>query len=110
MLKIEHEEKALILNISGRIDGSNAGDFQTEVQDSIPEDAGSVILDMNDLTYISSAGLRVILLLAKTQRSKNGKLVMCSIADPVKDVFTISGFNAIIPTYDDRPSAIEAVS
>ena len=110
MLEVEHEQNTLILKISGRIDGSNAGDFQSKVQESIPQDTGSVILDMNDLIYISSAGLRVILLLAKNLRSKKGKLAMCSVAGPVKDVFTISGFSAIIPTYDDRPSALSAIA
>ncbi|MXZ80078.1 MAG: STAS domain-containing protein [Gammaproteobacteria bacterium] len=109
MLEVEQEQDTFILKISGRIDGSNAGEFQSKVQESIPLDAGSVILDMNDLIYISSAGLRVILLLAKNLKGRKGKLAMCSVAGPVKDVFTISGFSAIIPTYDNRASALSAI-
>ncbi len=108
MLELEKEQNAYILKVSGRIDGSNAGEFQSKIQDSLPQEAGTVILDLNDLDYISSAGLRVILLLAKNLKGKKGKLSMCSVAGPVKDVFTISGFSAIIPTYDDRASALSA--
>lgn len=108
MLELEQDQNAYILKVSGRIDGSNAGELQSQIQDSLPQEANCVILDLNDLDYISSAGLRVILLLAKSMKSKNGKLSMCSVAGPVKDVFTISGFSAIIPTYDNRASALSA--
>ncbi len=110
MLEIEYEQNTLVLKVSGRIDGSNAGDFQTKIQELIPEDANSAVLDLNDLAYISSAGLRVILLLAKNMKKRQGKLGMCAVTGPIKDVFTISGFHNIIPIYNDRPSAIEAVS
>ncbi|MCY4050530.1 MAG: STAS domain-containing protein [Gammaproteobacteria bacterium] len=108
MLELEQEQNAYILKVSGRIDGSNAAEFQSKIQDSIPQEASTVILDLNDLDYISSAGLRVILLLAKNLKGKKGKLSMCSVSGPVKDVFTISGFSAIIPTYDNRESALSA--
>lgn len=108
MLELEQEQNTFILKVAGRIDGSNAGEFQSKIQDSLPQEASSVILDLSDLDYVSSAGLRVILLLAKDLKSKKGKLSMCSVAGPVKDVFTISGFSAIIPTYDNRASALSA--
>ena len=104
------ENGVLILKPDGRIDGSNAFEFQSSIDEAVGEDDIAVILDLSDLTYISSAGLRVILLLAKKMRSQNSQLLLCSIANTVKDVFEISGFGRIIPTYDSRADAIGAVS
>jgi len=73
---------------------------------SAAQDARAAILDLNGLDYISSAGLRVILLLAKNLKAKKGKLSLCSVSGPVKDVFMISGFSTIIPTHDNRASAL----
>ena len=109
MLVAEQKYGVLILNISGRIDGSNAFEFQNKVEESVVEGNTAVVLDLTDLVYISSAGLRVILLLAKNLKSQKVKLVMCSVIGPVKDVFTISGFNAIIPTYDTKAGALSAI-
>lgn len=100
----------IILQPDGRIDGSNAYEFQSSIDDAVEDDYNAVILDLSDLSYISSAGLRVILLLAKNLRSRNAQLVLCSIADTVRDVFEISGFGKIIPTYDSQEEAISAVN
>ena len=99
----------LILKPGGRVDGQNALEFQTAIDSAIDATNDSVILELSDLSYISSAGLRVILLLAKTLRSRNVQFSMCSISDTVKDVFEISGFGKIIPTHATRDDALAAI-
>ncbi len=107
-MEIAHErsEKALVLKPEGRIDGQNAMDFQTGIDATIGDSDTAVILDLSQLDYISSAGLRVILLLAKTLRTRNIQFSMCSIADSVKEVFEISGFGKIIATHPTREDAL----
>ncbi len=105
----ERNGNTLILIPGGRIDGQNALQFQSEINGAINDSDNAVILQLNNLTYISSAGLRVILLLAKTLRSRNIKFGMCEISHTVKDVFEISGFSKIIPTHNSRDEAIAAV-
>ena len=111
-MDISHErsEKALILRPGGRIDGQNALDFQSGIDAAIGDSDLAVILDLSELAYISSAGLRVILLLAKTLRSRNIQFSMCAISDSVKEVFEISGFGKIIATHDTREDALETIT
>ena len=68
-----------------------------------------MILDFEDLTYISSAGLLVILLTAKDMRTANVKLAVCSPSQSVRDVFIISGFDQIFDLHDSRQAALSAV-
>ncbi len=111
-MEIPHvrEEKALILKPGGRVDGQNALDFQSAIDSTIGDSNLAVILDLSELDYISSAGLRVILLLAKTLRSRSVQFSMCAISESVKEVFEISGFGKIIATHDTREEALAKVT
>lgn len=99
----------LVAKISGRIDGSNAEEFQEAFHRVLlPEDRG-VVLDFEDVFYVSSAGLRVLLLIGKDMRATKVKYGACSLANAVKDVFAISGFDRIINIHEDLPAALDAV-
>lgn len=106
----ERSGSALVLMPGGRIDGQNALEFQAEIDAAIADSDEAVILELSNLSYISSAGLRVILLLAKTLRSRNMKFGMCAISGSIKDVFEISGFSRIIPTHKTRDEALVAAA
>ena len=106
---IERDGETLIAKTGGRVDGTNATEFQNTLKKVIDPDAKAVILNFEQLSYISSAGLRVILLTAKEMRSANVKLAVCSLSKPVHDVFTISGFDQIIDIHETQSSAISAV-
>ena len=105
----ERDGETLIAKTDGRVDGTNATDFQDALRNAITPDDKAVILDFGELSYISSAGLRVILLTAKDMRSANVKFAVCSLSKPVKDVFTISGFDQIIDIHDTQSEALTAV-
>lgn len=100
----------LIAKTGGRVDGTNASEFQDALKNVISPDDKAVILDFEDLSYISSAGLRVILLTAKDMRTANVQFAVCSLSQSVRDVFTISGFDQIIDIHDDQQTALSAVS
>ncbi len=105
----ERNGSILILKTDGRVDGTNATQFQDDLKQSIAAEDTAVILDFEELSYISSAGLRVILLTAKDMQSANVKFAVCSLSKPVKDVFTISGFDQIIDIHDTQTAALSAV-
>ena len=109
-ISTEREGGTLIAKTGGRVDGTNASEFQDALKDAIGADDKAVILDFEDLSYISSAGLRVILLTAKDMRTANVKFAVCSLSQSVRDVFTISGFDQIIDIHDDQQAARSAVS
>ena len=67
----------------------------------------TLIIDCSNLIYLTSAGLRSILMVAKTLKNKDGALKVAALIDVVKNVYEISGFNAIIPTFDTVEAALE---
>ncbi len=103
------EGTSLVLKADGRVDGTNASEFQDAMKAEIDEADRVVVLDLEDLTYISSAGLRVVLLIAKDLQRQGAKMAACSLSDPVREVFVISGFDKIIPIHDSQDSAIGAL-
>ena len=99
----------LIAKAQARIDGANAREFQDALQAAIDEHDCAMVLDMEDLTYISSAGLRVILLIARVLQRNNNDLALCSLTGPVREIFQISGFDKIIKTLDSQADAVASV-
>ena len=105
----ERQDDVLSADVGGRIDGSNAVEFEAAIRAAIMESDRAVIMDFEKLSYISSAGLRVILLVAKFLQNRDTKLVLCSLSDPVREVFEISGFDKILPVLPTRADALAAL-
>ena len=95
-----------IVAIAGSLDSATAPEAQKAL-DAVVAGAKKVALDFSQLDYISSAGLRVLLGVAKKLRSSGGTLGMFGLNQSVREVFDISGFSAILPVY---PSEAEAVA
>ena len=109
MIKTERQGTVLIASTEDRIDGVNAREFQDALQGAISDDDSAVVLDLERLTYISSAGLRVILLVAKTLQRQDKNLAVCSLSGPVREVFEISGFDKIIQTHASQSEAVSTL-
>lgn len=107
-VKIDRENETLIASVAGRIDGVTAREFEDKIKSAIKEDDGTVIIDMDAVSYVSSAGLRAILLIAKELQRRDAKFALCSLADPIYEIFSISGFNKIIKIHASRAEALTA--
>ena len=83
------------LLLEGRLDNKTAADAEKILVD-VAERFDSVILNMKELAYVSSAGLRSLKMAVITMRKKDGKLVASNVSDPVREVFKITGFLAMI--------------
>lgn len=106
MIDTTREGPTLIAGLSGRIDGTNARQVQTDLESALGGDDRQLLLDFADLSYISSAGLRVILLVARQLDQKGGQLAVCGLSDSIAEIFKISGFDKIINVHADRPAAL----
>ncbi len=102
----ERQGDTLIAKTEGRVDGANAREFQVALEAAIDASERAVILDLEQLSYISSAGLRVILLVARTLRSQKAKFAVCSLSEPIREVFEISGFDKIISIHRSQAEAL----
>ena len=106
---IEPQDGALVVAVEGRIDGANAMEFQRTVHDNLADNKGPLVIDFADLAYISSAGLRVILSVAKALQRRNGQFAICSMSGMIAQIFQISGFDQLISIYATRAEALRAV-
>ena len=104
-IRTEQEGDVLVALTEDRVDGANAREFQAAIAGT----DSPVVLDMERLVYISSAGLRVILIIARSLQGENRKFAVCSLVGPVREVFEISGFDKIIQTHDTQKKAVAAV-
>ena len=102
----EREDGVLTARVEGRIDGSNAVEFSEAVRRAIAEDDRAVLIDCVDLRFISSAGLRVVLMTAKALRGRNTGFALCAMSDPIRDVFRISGFDSIVAIHPTRAETL----
>ena len=103
----ERQGQTVVMAVNGRIDALAAKAFETTVG-PVQTGEAALLLDLGGLTYISSAGLRVILLAAKQQKAKDAKFALCNLRDEVRDVFEISGFAKILDIHPSREAALAA--
>ena len=106
----QRESGAVIARANDRIDSSNSRHFHSNMEAVITEDDPAVVLNFEDVSYISSAGMRVILLTAKSLQKSGVKFVLCSMDDSIREVVQISGFDKIIPIHSSQSDALTAVS
>ena len=91
---IVKEGNKLTAAVSGRLDTLSAPDFEKEMEPAL-EGVTELVIDLKDLDYISSAGLRVLLGLAQAMEDK-GSMVVTNPNDAVMDVFSVTGFDDIL--------------
>ncbi len=91
-IKQEKRDKAIVMSVIGRLDATTATELESELIPIIEGDRTKIIIDFSQLEYISSAGLRVLLLAMKTTRKVAGELIICSMEDHIKEIFDIAGF------------------
>lgn len=103
-LKFESDGGVMLLFFSGRLDAATSPEAESMITARL-DDAAVWIVDLGDVEYVSSAGLRVLLLLAKKLQQKGGRLGLCRLSPGVKEVFDISGFSLIFKIYPDCDSA-----
>ena len=104
---------ALVLKVAGRLDQDNCDAFRVDLAphlDTATAGALAVVLDLSELDYVSSAGLRCFMLAAKETRSRDGSIVVAALQPMVAEIFQISRFDLLIPVFPTLRAALESVS
>ncbi len=112
-MEIKNEEinGTTVVRLKGKLTALEAPDLEKEVRRLTGEEGhGRLLIDMKDLEYISSAGLRVLLLGAKGMKARNGELLLCGLRENVKEVFDISGFTALFKIFPSESEALASVA
>lgn len=97
------------MGLKGRVDASTSQGFERRLIGLVRQGETRLILDFQDLDYISSAGLRVLLLAVKELKACNGRLLLCSLKDYIKEIFEMSGFASFLPIHPSLEEGLKAV-
>lgn len=96
-----------VLTPVGRLDTDSASDFELAVQDLQAAGAKHFVVDFGKVNYVSSAGLRVLLALAKQTEGGAGSLRLAGLNPQVKQVFDVAGFSKLFQVFGDRKAALD---
>src|SRR5271157_2467223 len=98
---------AVVLRVAGRLDAITSPEFEKTCQQSINSASRRMVVDFEGVEYISSAGLRAILLAGKAVHAGGGGLELSGLRGTVRDTLEMAGFCALSPVYDSMEAALE---
>jgi anti-sigma B factor antagonist len=105
-VNIKTDENIVIISIEGSIDSKTAGDLQSQIMEKVSE-TNNVLLDLTKVDYVSSAGLRVLLMIYRQIKSKNGKVILVGVSEEIRDVMSMTGFINFFEIADNIDNALK---
>src|SRR6476660_6985288 len=101
-MKIETRKvgDVLVIEMSGRLDSRSSGEAADRIVHIVQGDDRQILLNLQKVDYVSSAGLRIILLGSKLLQGNQGELKICCVEEAVKRVLETSGFDSLIRMYN----------
>ncbi len=100
---------ATLLSPSGRLDHETSADFETDLVAAVRA-GGVVVLDMTDVPYVSSVGLRAIMMGAKESKSAKGVLAVAGLQPIVQEIFQISRFHFVVSIFPTSREALDKLA
>jgi anti-sigma B factor antagonist len=100
----------LVIKPEGRIDSGTSGDFENKVLKLIDDGEKLLSFDFSNVDFVSSAGLRSFLVVAKRLKKDEGRLALFSLSENIKEVFEMTGFSTIIPLFATKNEAMESIT
>lgn len=106
----EITKRAVIHRLSGRLDTATSPAAEKTIMQALSPEQSRIVLDMREVAYVSSAGLRIVLLVAKQAKAAQGALALFGMQPGVREVFDISGFSRILSILPSEAEAIAQVA
>ena len=107
-LQIQEQEidQKMVMRIIGRLDAASAPILENKVTSLLEGEHDFLILDFQQLEYLSSAGMRFLLSATKQLKAKNGHLVLFGIRPEVMDIISMAGFDQILNICSTQEEAL----
>lgn len=104
-VKVEFESSYAIVSLEGRVDTTNANEFENSMLQVLANGYTKIVLDCSGLDYISSSGLRVFLIVQKKINAAKGQFRLCGLQPGIVEIFDISGFTSIFSIFPNKEVA-----
>jgi anti-anti-sigma factor len=108
-LELSKNGEVTTLSLRGRLDAATSAAAQEQVLRIIDEGNLKLIMDLAQVSYVSSAGLRVFMTAGKRVKGKNGKMIFCSLQEQTKELFEFAGFSSIFVTCATQAEALQSL-
>ena len=112
-LRTQEIANVIWMRVEGRVDHTTAKDFENGLLPQLEGCTGEtkkVLLDFSGVTYMSSAGLRVLMLAAKQCQKQKGEIVIAALQPMLREVFRISRFDTIFKVFETARAALDTIS
>ena len=106
-IKLRESDNVKIVELIGSLDTNTAPEAELYLAKLLDEGESNILLTLENLDYISSAGLRVFLGTAKRIKSVGGKFELCYLNETVQEIFDMSGFSTILNVYKNENEALD---
>lgn len=105
-INVRKEKNISIVSVTERMDAVTTPEFEKSMSDLISKGEKTFLINFSALDYISSAGLRSILTIAKRLKGENGEILFSGLKGTVEEVFKISGFYSILKIFESEEAAL----
>lgn len=98
------KEGVIVLRISGKLDSKISPEIEKKVFQYLNSGYKKILFDLSNVSYVNSAGLRMLLSVKKQTKSSEGKLIVCALKNEVLEIMKICGFDhvlEIVPTEEE---------
>jgi anti-anti-sigma factor len=105
-IRLNEREGVAVIELEGRLDITSSPQLESSVDEVFDSGQRALVIDCSKLKYISSSGLRVLLIAARKFSAAGGRLVLCGVAGHIRKIFDISGFSSIFTIKDTQEEAV----
>ncbi len=109
-IQINKEADVTVVTMTGRLDAVTAPEYENRINALAVGGDIRMVVDFEKLDYISSAGLRALLVTAKLLKTRHGQVRFANVRGSVREVFDISGFGSIFQMDDSVASALAVLT
>ncbi|MCZ0943701.1 MAG: STAS domain-containing protein [Gammaproteobacteria bacterium] len=102
-------EGVALVSVVGRVDSAVARDWELGLVTAVSEGGGRIVLDCGELSYMSSAGLRGLLVASKKADAEGGQVAVCRVSDRILEILEVSGFVRFLKVFDTVEEACSAL-
>jgi anti-anti-sigma factor len=102
------DERLVFFGVSGRVDAVTSPQLEKELMSALSEQGKSCVLDLTGVDYMSSGGLRVLLICAKAAAGNKGTFALCGLQEAVRRILDMVGYLPLLEIYPDRVTAHDA--
>jgi anti-sigma B factor antagonist len=103
----QNTDQCTVISISGRLDTTNYSQLEAKLMGLIDQHRDRILVECSNMDYISSSGLRILLMALKRITQVKGKFVLCGLQENIQEIFEISGFTSIFEIHRTVEEALK---